>query len=47
MAASTMSQPRNHNLLVEKDVGIPMRDGTKIYSDVFRPDNMDEKCPRS
>jgi uncharacterized protein len=45
MAASTMSQPRNHNLLVEKDVAIPMRDGTKIYSDVFRPDNMDEKVP--
>ena len=45
MGATAMSQPRNHGLLVEKDVGIPMRDGTRIYSDVFRPDHTDEKVP--
>jgi predicted acyl esterase len=38
--ASNVSQPQDYKLIVEKDVQIPMRDGTLIYADVFRPD-----CP--
>ena len=33
-----MSQPKKYKLIVEKDVKIPMRDGTVIYGDIFRPD---------
>jgi predicted acyl esterase len=32
------SQPRKYKLIVEKDVKIPMRDGTVLYGDIFRPD---------
>ena len=32
-----MSQPRDYPMIVEKDVKIPMRDGTLIFDDVFRP----------
>ena len=34
----SVSQPKDHKLIVEKDVAVPMRDGTTIYADVFRPD---------
>lgn len=40
-----MSQPKDCKLIVEKDVRIPMRDGTLLYADVFRPDFADERCP--
>ena len=33
-----MSQPRRYELIVEKDVRIPLRDGTVLYGDIFRPD---------
>ncbi len=33
-----MSQPKRYKLIVEKDVRIPMRDGTVLYGDIFRPD---------
>jgi len=39
-----MSQPRDLRLIVEKDVLVPMRDGTLLYADVFRPDTT-EKVP--
>ena len=41
---SKVSQPRDYQLIVEKDVAVPMRDGTVIYADVFRPD-CEEKVP--
>ncbi|MCX7135181.1 MAG: CocE/NonD family hydrolase [Proteobacteria bacterium] len=44
-AASTkISQPRDLKLIIEKDVQIPLRDGTVLYADVFRPDTT-EKVP--
>ena len=42
--ATRVSQPRDLKLIVEKDVQIPMRDGTVLYADVFRPDTT-EKVP--
>jgi putative CocE/NonD family hydrolase len=39
-----VSQPIDFKLIVEKDVKIPMRDGTLLYADVFRPDT-GEKAP--
>jgi putative CocE/NonD family hydrolase len=41
---ANVSQPRDHKLIVEKDVQIPMRDGTLLYADIFRPDTA-EKVP--
>ena len=32
------SQPKDYPLIVEKDVQIPLRDGSVLYADVFRPD---------
>jgi len=40
-----MSQPRPCQLIIEKDVKIPLRDGTLLYADVFRPDFTDGHCP--
>jgi predicted acyl esterase len=40
-----MSQPKDYKLVVEKDVKIPMRDGTLLYGDIFRPDGGKEKFP--
>ena len=40
-----MSQPRDLPLVVEKDVKIPMRDGSVLIADVFRPDGGDERFP--
>ena len=39
-----VSQPRKMKLIIEKDVQIPLRDGTLIYADVFRP-NFRERVP--
>ncbi len=40
-----ISQPRDTKLIIEKDVRIPLRDGTLLYADVFRPDFFGERCP--
>jgi putative CocE/NonD family hydrolase len=40
-----VSQPRDYRLIVEKDVKIPMRDGTLLYADIFRPDGGAERFP--
>ena len=34
---ATVSQPQDYRMVVEKDVRIPLRDGTLLYADVFRP----------
>ena len=39
------SEPRDYKLIIEKDVKIPLRDGTVIYGDIFRPDGGSEKFP--
>jgi len=44
-ATLKMSQPRKYELIVEKDVRIPLRDGTELYADIFRPDGGNEKFP--
>jgi predicted acyl esterase len=36
--AANVSQPKPHKLIIEKDVKIPLRDGTFLYADIFRPD---------
>ena len=43
--SANVSQPKNHKLIVEKDVQIPLRDGTLLYADIFRPDGAAEKFP--
>jgi len=43
-AAAKVSQPKDYKLIVEKDVKIPLRDGTVLYADIFRPDTT-EKVP--
>ena len=40
-----VSQPRDYKMIVEKDVQIPLRDGTLLYADIFRPDSGDERVP--
>ena len=40
-----VSQARDLELIVEKDVRIPMRDGAILYADVFRPDGGEERFP--
>ena len=40
-----VSQPKEYALIVEKDVKIPMRDGTLLYADVLRPDGHGERFP--
>jgi len=42
---AAVSQPRNVPMIVEKDVQVPMRDGTLLYADVFRPDAEGERFP--
>ena len=44
-AISAMSQPKDHGMIVEKDVKIPLRDGGFLYADIFRPDSATEKFP--
>lgn len=43
--AIPVSQPRDYKLIVEKDVQIPLRDGTILYANVFRPEAEDERFP--
>jgi predicted acyl esterase len=38
------SRPTEARLIVEKDVRIPMRDGSELFADVFRPD-LSERVP--
>jgi predicted acyl esterase len=40
-----VSQPKDYPLIVEKDVRIPMRDGTILYGDILRPDSGSERVP--
>ncbi len=44
-ATSEISQPKDHGMIAEKDVKIPLRDGGYLYADIFRPDTVDEKFP--
>ena len=37
MTQGEMSQPKDYKMIVEKDVWIPLRDGTRICADIFRP----------
>ena len=43
-ATAEVSQPRDYKLIVEKDVQIPLRDGTILYADSSGPDTT-EKVP--
>jgi hypothetical protein len=43
--AGNVSQPKHTKLIVEKDVQIPLRDGTLLCADIFRPDSGAEKVP--
>jgi len=43
--ASKVSQPKHARMVIEKDVQIPMRDGTVLYADIFRPEAGNEKFP--
>jgi predicted acyl esterase len=43
--ARQVSQPRDYKLIVEKDVRIPLRDGTVLYGDIFRPDGGEARFP--
>ena len=49
MPKYAMSQPKKHKLIVDKDVAVPLRDGSIVRADVFRPEfakgNAGEKCP--
>ena len=42
---AAISQPKDHGMIVEKDVKIPLRDGGYLYADIFRPDSATEKFP--
>jgi len=44
-ASPKVSQPRDYQLIVERDVPIPLRDGTLLYADIFRPDGGAERFP--
>ena len=37
-----MSEPKDYQLIIEKDVRIPLRDGTVLYGDIFRPESKNE-----
>ena len=39
------SQPKDYKLVIEKDVKIPLRDGTLLYADIYRPDGGAERFP--
>ena len=43
--SANVSQPKNYKLVIEKDVKIPLRDGTILYADIFRPDGGAERFP--
>ncbi|KAF3038119.1 hypothetical protein E8E12_005248 [Didymella heteroderae] len=39
------AKPLTSSILVEHDVAITMRDGAKLYADIYRPPNTDDKVP--
>lgn len=39
------AHPLTSDILVEHDVGVTMRDGAKLYADIYRPPNTDDKVP--
>ena len=43
--AQAVSPPKEYKLIVEKDVKIPLRDGTFLCADIFRPDGGSERFP--
>jgi predicted acyl esterase len=43
--AGNVSPPQDYPLVVEKDVPIPLRDGTVLYADIFRPDGGEQRFP--
>jgi putative CocE/NonD family hydrolase len=43
--SANVSPPRDYKLIVEKDVWIPVRDGTLLCADIFRPDGGAERFP--
>jgi len=43
--SANVSQPKDYKLIVEKDVKIPLRDGTMLCADIFRPDGGGERFP--
>ena len=43
--SANVSQPHDYKMIVEKDVRIPMRDGTILYGDIYRPDGKDVRFP--
>jgi len=43
--SANVSQPKDYKLIVEKDVQIPLRDGTILYADILRPDGGAERFP--
>ena len=43
--AKNVSQPKDHGMIIEKDVKITMRDGAILYADIFRPDTHSDKFP--
>lgn len=43
--SANVSRPRELRLIVEKDIKIPMRDGSYLVADVFRPDGGGERFP--
>ncbi len=45
MTKSEMSQPKDYKMIIEKDVWIPLRDGTRVCADIFRPESSTEKFP--
>jgi len=40
-----VSQPVDHGMIIEKNVQIPMRDGSYLMADIFRPDTKLQKFP--
>ena len=45
LTQGSVSQPKDYKMIVEKDVWIPLRDGTRVCADIFRPDGGNEKFP--
>jgi predicted acyl esterase len=43
--AANVSQPKDYKLVIEKDVKIPLRDGSILYADIFRPESGTERFP--
>ncbi|KAL1645323.1 hypothetical protein SLS61_008393 [Didymella pomorum] len=39
------AHPLTSDILVEHDVAITMRDGARLYADIYRPPNTDDKVP--